>query len=217
MQFLQPLFEFPGACAGCGETPYIKLLSQLFGDRLVVANATGCSSIYGGNLPTTPWSKNNEGRGPAWSNSLFEYNAEFGLGFRLAADQHLHLAQELLQALRPVLGDERIDELLSAPQIRESEIQAQRARVAALKERLIGMDDERAERLLSVADQVDTRTAAGRLVLNVLLSFAQFEREIIGERIRDKIAASKRCGLWMGGQVPMGYDPDGRTLKINDR
>ena len=158
VQFLQPLFEFPGACAGCGETPYIKLLSQLFGDRLVVANATGCSSIYGGNLPTTPWSKNSEGRGPAWSNSLFEDNAEFGLGFRLAADQHLHLAQELLQALRPVLGDERIDELLSAPQIRESEIHAQRARVAALKERLVGMDDERAERLLSVADHLVRRS-----------------------------------------------------------
>ncbi len=158
VQFLQPLFEFPGACAGCGETPYIKLLSQLFGDRLVVANATGCSSIYGGNLPTTPWSKNDEGRGPAWSNSLFEDNAEFGLGFRLAADQHLRLAQDLLQALRPVLGNERIDELLSAPQIRESEIHAQRARVAALKERLVGMDDERAERLLSVADHLVRRS-----------------------------------------------------------
>jgi pyruvate-ferredoxin/flavodoxin oxidoreductase len=158
VQFLQPLFEFPGACAGCGETPYIKLLSQLFGDRLVVANATGCSSIYGGNLPTTPWSQNSEGRGPAWSNSLFEDNAEFGLGFRLAADQHLRLAQDLLQALRPVLGDERIDELLSAPQIRESELHAQRARVAALKERLVGMDDERAARLLSVADHLVRRS-----------------------------------------------------------
>jgi len=158
VQFLQPLFEFPGACAGCGETPYIKLLSQLFGDRLVVANATGCSSIYGGNLPTTPWAKNSEGRGPAWSNSLFEDNAEFGFGFRLAADQHLRLAQELLQALRPVLGDERVDALLTAPQIRESEIQAQRARVAALKERLAGMDDERAERLLSVADHLVRRS-----------------------------------------------------------
>ena len=89
VQFLEPLFEFSGACAGCGETPYVKLLSQLFGDRLMVANATGCSSIYGGNLPTTPWTKNREGRGPAWSNSLFEDNAEFGLGFRLAADKHL--------------------------------------------------------------------------------------------------------------------------------
>ncbi|UCE75548.1 MAG: pyruvate:ferredoxin (flavodoxin) oxidoreductase [Gammaproteobacteria bacterium] len=158
VQFLQPLFEFPGSCAGCGETPYIKLLSQLFGDRLVVANATGCSSIYGGNLPTTPWARNSEGRGPAWSNSLFEDNAEFGFGFRLAADQHLHLAQELLQALRPALGDERVDELLAAPQIRESEIQAQRARVAALKERLAGMSDEHAERLLSVADHLVRRS-----------------------------------------------------------
>ena len=92
-QFLEPLFEFSGACAGCGETPYIKLVSQLFGDRLMVANATGCSSIYGGNLPTTPWTRNAEGRGPAWSNSLFEDNAEFGLGMRLAADQHLALAR----------------------------------------------------------------------------------------------------------------------------
>ena len=92
VQYLEPLFEFSGACGGCGETPYLKLLSQLFGDRMMVANATGCSSIYGGNLPVTPWSKNREGRGPAWSNSLFEDNAEFGLGFRLAADKHLELA-----------------------------------------------------------------------------------------------------------------------------
>jgi pyruvate-ferredoxin/flavodoxin oxidoreductase len=99
VQFLPPLFEFSGACAGCGETPYVKLLSQLFGDRLLVANATGCSSIYGGNLPTTPWSVNSEGRGPAWSNSLFEDNAEFGLGFRLTADKHLEYAGELLKAL----------------------------------------------------------------------------------------------------------------------
>ena len=97
MQFLEPLFEFSGACAGCGETPYLKLLSQLFGDRMQIANATGCSSIYGGNLPVTPWSKNHEGRGPAWSNSLFEDNAEFGLGFRLAADKHLDLARTLLR------------------------------------------------------------------------------------------------------------------------
>ena len=96
VQFLQPLFEFSGACAGCGETPYLKLLSQLFGDRLQIANATGCSSIYGGNLPVTPWTKDEAGRGPAWSNSLFEDNAEFGLGFRLAADKHLELATTLL-------------------------------------------------------------------------------------------------------------------------
>ena len=97
VQFLQPLFEFSGACAGCGETPYLKLLSQLFGDRLQIANATGCSSIYGGNLPVTPWTKDEAGRGPAWSNSLFEDNAEFGLGFRLAADKHLELARTLLR------------------------------------------------------------------------------------------------------------------------
>ena len=104
VQFLEPLFEFSGACAGCGETPYLKLLSQLFGDRAQIANATGCSSIYGGNLPVTPWTKNQEGRGPAWSNSLFEDDAEFGLGFRLAADKHLELAQTLAKGLRDKLG-----------------------------------------------------------------------------------------------------------------
>ena len=103
-QFLQPLFEFSGACAGCGETPYLKLVSQLFGDRLMVANATGCSSIYGGNLPTTPWTTDQAGRGPAWANSLFEDNAEFGLGFRLAADQHLALARRRLAELKDTLG-----------------------------------------------------------------------------------------------------------------
>ncbi len=119
VQFLEPLFEFSGACAGCGETPYLKLLSQLFGDRMMVANATGCSSIYGGNLPVTPWSKNHEGRGPAWSNSLFEDDAEFGLGFRLAADKQLDLARTLLQKLRHQLGSDLVDATLSAPQDRE--------------------------------------------------------------------------------------------------
>ena len=111
-QLLEPLFEFPGACAGCGETPYLKLVSQLFGDRMVVANATGCSSIYGGNLPTTPWAVNAEGRGPAWANSLFEDNAEFGLGMRLAADHQLAAARRLLEALRGSVGDELADALL---------------------------------------------------------------------------------------------------------
>ena len=106
-QFLEPLFEFSGACAGCGETPYIKLISQLFGDRPMVANATGCCSIYGGNLPTTPWTTDGDGRGPAWSNSLFEDNAEFGLGFRLAADQHIELARRRLAELREPSGPTR--------------------------------------------------------------------------------------------------------------
>ena len=132
-QFLQPLFEFPGACAGCGETPYLKLLSQLFGDRLMIANATGCSSIYGGNLPTTPWTTNAEGRGPAWSNSLFEDNAEFGLGLRLAADTHLRQARQRLTELRDVLGADLVDAILTAPQQRESELHAQRQRVAELR------------------------------------------------------------------------------------
>src|ERR1019366_2052802 len=140
-QFLEPLFEFSGACAGCGETPYLKLLSQLFGDRLMVANATGCSSIYSGNLPVTPWTKNHEGRGPAWSNSLFEDNAEFGLGFRLAADKHLDLAQSLLKSLASELGEEMVTAVLTAPQIQESEIRAQRVRVGALKAKLRTLED----------------------------------------------------------------------------
>jgi pyruvate-ferredoxin/flavodoxin oxidoreductase len=136
MQLLQPLFEFSGACTGCGETPYVKLLSQLFGDRLLVANATGCSSIYGGNLPTTPWAKNAEGRGPAWSNSLFEDNAEFGLGMRLSLDKQEQYARELLQTLAGTLGQEFVDAVLKADQSIEAGIRAQRERVAELKRRL---------------------------------------------------------------------------------
>ena len=158
VQFLQPLFEFSGACAGCGETPYLKLLSQLFGDRLQIANATGCSSIYGGNLPVTPWAKNHEGRGPAWSNSLFEDNAEFGLGFRLAADKHLELAQKLLRHLAVDVGQDLADAILSAPQIRESEIRAQRVRVAELKTRLLNIGTEAARDLLSVVDHLIRRS-----------------------------------------------------------
>ena len=135
-QFLPPLFEFSGACAGCGETPYLKLLTQLFGDRLMVANATGCSSIYGGNLPTTPWSKNADGRGPAWANSLFEDNAEFGLGFRLSIDQHTAYAQSLLRGLSGELSDELVTAILTAPQDSEASLAAQRERVVELKNRL---------------------------------------------------------------------------------
>ncbi len=158
VQFLEPLFEFSGACAGCGETPYIKLLSQLFGDRLVVANATGCSSIYGGNLPTTPWTTNVEGRGPAWANSLFEDNAEFGLGFRLAADTHLGIARSSLVELRDLLGPELVDAALHAPQRRETEIREQRARVAELKRRASGLSETRSAELLSVVDQLVRRS-----------------------------------------------------------
>jgi pyruvate-ferredoxin/flavodoxin oxidoreductase len=159
VQFLEPLFEFSGACAGCGETPYLKLLSQLFGDRMMIANATGCSSIYGGNLPVTPWSKNREGRGPAWSNSLFEDNAEFGLGFRLAADKHLELARTLLLSLRGRLDRELVEEILTAPQGRESEIRAQHARVATLIERLQKLPDDPAVKdLLSVANHLVRRS-----------------------------------------------------------
>ena len=157
-QFLEPLFEFSGACAGCGETPYLKLLSQLFGDRMTVANATGCSSIYGGNQPTTPWTVNADGHGPAWSNSLFEDNAEFGLGLRLAADRHTELARRRLQELRDVVGTELVDEILSAPQVRESELRAQRERIAALERRLAELDGPAVEDLRSVFDHLLRRS-----------------------------------------------------------
>jgi len=157
-QFLQPLFEFPGACAGCGETPYLKLLSQLFGDRLMIANATGCSSIYGGNLPTTPWATNADGRGPAWSNSLFEDNAEFGLGLRLAADIQLHQARQRLTQLRDVLGADLVDDILVAPQLRESELRAQRERVTELETRLERLEPAVGEQLRSVVDHLIRRS-----------------------------------------------------------
>lgn len=157
-QFLEPLFEFSGACSGCGETPYLKLLTQLFGGRATVANATGCSSIYGGNLPTTPWSSNKYGRGPAWSNSLFEDNAEFGLGLRLAADLHTQTARRRLEELRPELGDATVNTILSAPQLHESELSQQRARVDALKALLDTMDGPRVEDLRSVADHLLRRS-----------------------------------------------------------
>ncbi|MCQ8127040.1 pyruvate:ferredoxin (flavodoxin) oxidoreductase [Methylomonas rivi] len=149
---LQPLFEFSGACVGCGETPYIKLASQLFGDRMIVANATGCSSIYGGNLPTTPWTKNPEGRGPAWSNSLFEDNAEFGLGMRVSIDKQMAFAQELLSSLRAPLGDETVDALLHADQSDEAGLYEQRQRVMELKQRLQALSDPAAETLMQLAD-----------------------------------------------------------------
>jgi pyruvate-ferredoxin/flavodoxin oxidoreductase len=151
-QLLEPLFEFSGACAGCGETPYVKLLSQLFGDRLLVANATGCSSIYGGNLPTTPWTSNRDGRGPAWSNSLFEDNAEFGLGMRLTLDKQLEYALEMLPQLSEQIGSQLVDDITNADQSNENGIKQQRERVALLKQRLAGTQDLRARNLLSLAD-----------------------------------------------------------------
>ena len=151
-QLLLPLFEFPGACSGCGETPYIRLLTQLFGDRLLIANATGCSSIYGGNLPTTPYTVNRDGRGPAWSNSLFEDNAEFGLGFRLAVDQASGMARNLVGAMGDVLGADLCASLLAAEQDDEAGIAAQRSRVLELRERLDGDGDPRIEQLREVAD-----------------------------------------------------------------
>jgi pyruvate-ferredoxin/flavodoxin oxidoreductase len=129
-----PLFEFSGACAGCGETPYLKLVTQLFGDRMLIANATGCSSIYGGNLPTTPWTKDAQGRGPAWSNSLFEDNAEFGLGMRLTLDQQAEYARELLASFAELLGHDLVEALLTADQSTEAGIAAQRERIGRLKD-----------------------------------------------------------------------------------
>ncbi len=158
VQLLRPLFEFSGACAGCGETPYVKLISTLYGDRALVANATGCSSIYGGNLPTTPWAVNEEGRGPAWSNSLFEDNAEFGMGMRLALDKQHEYAVELLKKLAPEIGSELVDALLSADQDSEAGIAAQRERVAALKGKLMTIPGLEAKDLLSLADVLVKRS-----------------------------------------------------------
>jgi pyruvate-ferredoxin/flavodoxin oxidoreductase len=161
-QFLEPLFEFSGACSGCGETPYVRLLSQLFGPRLMVANATGCSSIYGGNLPTTPWAKNDEGSGPAWSNSLFEDNAEFGLGMRIAADHHMSLAKELVAELAPQIGSKLADEVISARQRVGSEVRKQRRRVSILRNRLRKLrddeGDQKAAALLSIVDHLVRRS-----------------------------------------------------------
>jgi pyruvate-ferredoxin/flavodoxin oxidoreductase len=159
-QFLQPLFEFSGACSGCGETPYVKLVSQLFGDRTIIANATGCSSIYGGNLPTTPWASNIDGRGPAWSNSLFEDNAEFGYGFRLAIDNHNHQAKELLKSFAAEIGAELVDGLMNATQKDEAEIYEQRERVDALKNKL--------------NDMINAGTNGKASELKHLLSFADY-------------------------------------------
>ncbi len=154
LQLLQPLFEFSGACAGCGETAYIKLLTQLFGDRLYISNATGCSSIYGGNLPTTPYSSNAEGRGPTWSNSLFEDNAEFGFGMRIALDQQKDFAELLVKRLTPALGDELATALLTAAQKTEAEVNQQRERVRVLRHRLAGDSSSDARNLLAIADML---------------------------------------------------------------
>ena len=152
VQLLEPLFEFSGACAGCGETPYIKLLTQLFGDRLMIANATGCSSIYGGNLPTTPYTSNSQGRGPAWSNSLFEDNAEFGLGMRLAVDKQADYARQLVTQLASQLGDSLVNALLNADQSNEAGIEAQRKRVAELMQKINSLDTPASRDLRVIAE-----------------------------------------------------------------
>jgi pyruvate-ferredoxin/flavodoxin oxidoreductase len=152
VQLLQPLFEFSGACAGCGETPYIKLLTQLFGDHAIIANATGCSSIFGGNLPTTPYTTNREGRGPAWSNSLFEDNAEFGLGMRMALDHQNAYARDLVKRLRDQIGTDLAGALLSTDQSSDEGINTERDLVTQLKAKLAGSCEVEARDLLSVAD-----------------------------------------------------------------
>ena len=157
-QFLRPLFEFSGACAGCGETPYVKLLTQLYGDRLLIANATGCSSIYGANLPTSPYTTDADGRGPAWANSLFEDNAEFGFGMRLALDTQAAQARMLLRELAPDVGEAFVTELLEAEQGDEGSIRAQRERVELLRQRLAGMDRPEARRLAQFADALVRKT-----------------------------------------------------------
>lgn len=156
MQVLRPLFEFSGACSGCGETPYIKMLTQLFGDHLVVANATGCSSIYGGNLPTTPWAKDDKGRGPAWCNSLFEDNAEFGLGFRVSIDKQTEYSAELLRQAAPVVGEELVEKILNNPQSDEAGIYEQRELVEEMKARIAGKPEYK--RLMTNADKLVRRS-----------------------------------------------------------
>jgi pyruvate-ferredoxin/flavodoxin oxidoreductase len=155
---LQPLFEFSGACVGCGETPYIRLATQLFGDRMVIANATGCSSIYGGNLPTTPYTTNPQGRGPAWNNSLFEDNAEFGLGMRVALDKHREQAYELLNNLRPQLDSTLVDTILHADESNEASVQAQRQRIQQLREQLSKLATPQAKHLLELSDNLGRKS-----------------------------------------------------------
>lgn len=159
-QFFEPLFEYSGACAGCGETPYLKLMTQLFGDRVMVANATGCSSIYGGNLPTTPYAQDAHGRGPAWCNSLFEDNAEFGLGLRLAVDAQQAQAVALLEQMRDQVGDDTVRELVAGINLGgfNGEINQQRQRIAGLRDKLAGIDSPQARQLLSLADQLAAKS-----------------------------------------------------------
>jgi pyruvate-ferredoxin/flavodoxin oxidoreductase len=154
VQLMRPLFEFSGACTGCGETPYLKLMTQLFGDRTLIANATGCTSIYGGNLPTTPYCQNGEGKGPSWSNSLFEDNAEFGLGMRLAVDKQNEYARELLWRLNSAIGENLSQALLNADQTTEAGIFAQRERIKELREKLAGLNTAEAKDLSVIADSL---------------------------------------------------------------
>ncbi len=203
-QLLQPLFEFSGACAACGETPYVKLMSQLFGDRMIVANATGCSSIYGGNLPTTPWATNVDGRGPTWSNSLFEDNAEFGLGMRLTIDKHTEYARELVQQLASELGDELVKGILEADQTTEAGIQAQRERVKAVREKLLGAE------LVNELNKIEESGAVGMHAQQARIAkLNEVLKGVEDVRKRDLVALADnlvRKSVWILGGDGWAYD-----------
>ncbi|MDJ0649679.1 MAG: pyruvate:ferredoxin (flavodoxin) oxidoreductase, partial [Xenococcaceae cyanobacterium MO_188.B19] len=202
-QMQEPLFEFSGACAGCGETPYLKLMSQLFGDRAIVANATGCSSIYGGNLPTTPWTHNSEGRGVAWSNSLFEDNAEFGLGFRVSIDKQAQFAAELLQSLAQEVGEDLATSILNAEQKDEADIYEQRQRVSQLKDKL--------QNLLTISEGVSFRTNNELYALALAKLYPQGQLYPLGltTKIKQLLSLADylvKKSVWIVGGDGWGYD-----------
>jgi pyruvate-ferredoxin/flavodoxin oxidoreductase len=214
-QLQQPLFEFSGACAGCGETPYLKLASQLFGDRMVVANATGCSSIYGGNLPTTPWATNAEGRGPAWSNSLFEDNAEFGLGFRVAFDQRRNRALQLLAELHSDLPEGLVRDLSEADQGDEAAIHEQRQRVAELKAHLQPARGSQAKELLALADNLVKRSVwiVGGDGWAYDIGFGGLDHLLSGERDVNVLVLDTEVYSNTGGQMSKAT-PKGAVAKF---
>ena len=229
-QLLRPLFEYPGACAGCGETPYIKLLTQLFGDRLLIGNATGCSSIYGGNLPTTPYAKDDEGRGPTWNNSLFEDAAEFSLGLRLTVDKHAESARELVDELKEAIGPDLAEALLNAKQETEAEIAAQRSRVAELKSRLekltAASEDLRYRRLLTLADYLVRKSvwAVGGDGWAYDIGFGGLDHVLSSQRNINLLVLNTQVYSNTGGQcskaTPMGsvalFAAGGKTIGKKD-
>ncbi|PSM48848.1 pyruvate:ferredoxin (flavodoxin) oxidoreductase [Chroococcidiopsis sp. CCALA 051] len=203
-QMQEPLFEFSGACAGCGETPYLKLVSQLFGDRAVIANATGCSSIYGGNLPTTPWTHNAEGRGPAWSNSLFEDNAEFGLGFRVAIDKHTEIASELLRQLAPAVGEELATSILTAEQQDEADIYEQRQRVELLKQKLDELSNSQGTEGAEGAEGVEGAEEDGGENTNYQLPTTNYQSKI--QNLKSLADYLVKKSVWIIGGDGWAFD-----------